>query len=596
MSELRVDNIVDMGGSGAPKLRKGANVTGISTITQAVIGNTTINAGGINATGIVTSSSNKFVGDLASGNITAGVMTATSSVVASNITINAGGVNASGIISATSYAGSGANLTGIGLSIAPLIYSPEIGATNQALKPTIELSFNQRIKAGSGNVNLRMVSAGSTIIQSFGVGSSVTINNDGTLPKVSFTPTNDLGLDSVICVDIPAGAFKTMPGTDIAATNWTFTTENVFKYWVAGENSYGQLGLNEAGNPHIGGPSATATSRSSPTQLTSTAWSAINSSHYSSLGRKPAGTLWSWGYQSNVGELGHNEHANTSNKSSPTQIPGTTWSKSVAVGNAVMAATKTDGTLWMWGSGSHGQLGQNTSGTPAHRSSPVQVGSDTTWPTGIDQLSTGYYTHAIKTDGTLWAWGRDWEFGMSGLNFIGNRSSPTQIPGTTWSTVVAGYYVISALKTDGTLWMWGQSGSGSLGDNSRTSRSSPIQVPGTWSSHSTTHMGGGSGAINTDGELFMWGDNSVGTLGQNDVVAQSSPVQVPGTTWSRITQAAENSFVVTKTDGTAWSWGQNEHGMLGLNNTTQYSSPVQIPGTTWQYNLNSGSFSALGKP
>ena len=142
MSELRVDNIVDMGGSGAPQLRKGANVTGISTITQAVVGNATINAGGINATGIVTSSSNKFVGDLASGNITAGVMTATSSVVASNITINSGGVNASGIVSATSYAGSGANLTGIGLSIAPLIYSPTVGATSQAVKPTIELSVN----------------------------------------------------------------------------------------------------------------------------------------------------------------------------------------------------------------------------------------------------------------------------------------------------------------------------------------------------------------------------------------------------------------------------------------------------------------------
>ena len=146
MSELRVDNIVDMGGSGAPQLRKGASVTGISTITQAVIGNTTINAGGINATGIVTSSSNKFVGDLASGNITAGVMTATSSVVASNITINAGGVNASGIVSATSYAGSGANLTGIGLTIAPLMYNPDVGESNAALTG-IGLTFNQRVFA-----------------------------------------------------------------------------------------------------------------------------------------------------------------------------------------------------------------------------------------------------------------------------------------------------------------------------------------------------------------------------------------------------------------------------------------------------------------
>lgn len=128
MSELRVDNIVDMGGSGAPQLRKGANVTGISTITQAVVGNATINAGGINATGIVTSTSNKFVGDLASGNITAGVMTATSSsIVGSGVTINAGGINiASGIVSATSYQGSGANLTGIGLSIAPIVYNPDV--------------------------------------------------------------------------------------------------------------------------------------------------------------------------------------------------------------------------------------------------------------------------------------------------------------------------------------------------------------------------------------------------------------------------------------------------------------------------------------
>jgi len=619
-------------------------------------------------------------------------MTATSSVVASNITINSGGVNASGIVSATSYAGSGANLTGIGLTIAPLIYNPTVGATNEG-GALIELSVNQRIKVGVGSVSLRQVSAGSTVIETFGlgiststtytvtvsnpgsgnkyyfdgnlsyqptlypggtytfdqsaannsghplrfataadaagsteyttgvetngtpgnsgaytritvaadaptplyyyctnhsgmgsyvnIGNNVSIDNSGTLPKLSFTPVNDLGLDSVICVDIPDGAITKMDGTSLSPTSWTFTTENVFKYWIAGENTYGQLGQNNR------------THYSSPVQLTSTAWSSINSSHYSSLGRKPAGTLWSWGYQSNVGELGHNQHGNTHNKSSPTQIPGTTWGKAVSVGAYIMGATRTDGTLWMWGAGGSGQLGLNDR---AHRSSPVQVGTDTTWGTSLNKLACGYYSHAIKTDGTLWAWGNDWEFGMSGLNIVAKRSSPTQVPGTTWSTVVSGFYVVSALKTDGTLWMWGQSGSGSLGDNSRTSRSSPIQVPGTWSSHSTTHMGGGSGAIKTDGTLWMWGDNSVGTLGQNDVVAHSSPVQVPGTTWSRITQAAENSFVVTKTDGTAWTWGQNEHGMLGLNSTTKYSSPVQIPGTTWGYNFNSGSFLAIGKP
>ena len=185
MSELRVDNIVDMGGSGAPQLRKGANVTGISTITQAVVGNATINAGGINATGIVTSSSNKFVGDFASGNITAGVMTATSSVVASNITINSGGVNASGIVSATSYAGSGANLTGIGLTIAPLAYNPDVSDHTVTTDTGIGLTFNQRVSAGVGTVTLSLVSVGSTVAEVFGLGNAtsttytVTVSNPG---------------------------------------------------------------------------------------------------------------------------------------------------------------------------------------------------------------------------------------------------------------------------------------------------------------------------------------------------------------------------------------------------------------------------------
>ena len=172
MSELRVDNIVDMGGSGAPQLRKGANVTGISTITQAVVGNATINAGGINIAGVVTSTSNKFVGDFASGNITAGVMTATSSVVASNITINSGGVNASGIVSATSYAGSGANLTGVGLTIAPLAYNPDVSAVDTGRSIGIGLTFNQRVSAGVGTITLSLVSVGATVAEVFGLGNA----------------------------------------------------------------------------------------------------------------------------------------------------------------------------------------------------------------------------------------------------------------------------------------------------------------------------------------------------------------------------------------------------------------------------------------
>ena len=87
---------------------------------------------------------------------------------------------------------------------------------------------------------------------------------------------------------------------------------------------------------------------------------------------------------------------------------------------------------------------------------------------------------AIKTDGTLWAWGQN-HYGELGLNQTDglNVSSPTQIPGTTWSSILGGVvdHTVHAIKTDGTLWAWGRnSTSGALGQNDVVDRSSPVQI------------------------------------------------------------------------------------------------------------------------
>jgi len=689
MSELRVDNIVDMGGSGAPQLRKGANVTGISTITQAVVGNATINAGGINATGIVTSSSNKFVGDFASGNITAGVMTATSSVVASNITINSGGVNASGIVSATSYQGSGANLTGIGLTIAPIIYSPTVGATNQATQPTIELSVNQRIKVGVGSISLRMVGAGSTVIETFGlgistsatytvtvsnpgsgnkyyfdgnlsyqptlypggtytfdqsagtnathplrfataadaagsteyttgvetngtpgsagaytritvaadaptplyyyctnhsgmgsyvnIGNNVSIDNDGTLPKLSFTPVSSLSGDSVIFVDIPSGSITTMDGTSMSATNWTFTTKIPLKLFTWGDNHKGQLGQNNL------------TKYSSPVQVgSSSGWNALTGEAYAMLATKDNGELWVMG-DNDHGQLGQN---NLTKYSSPVQIPGTTWNATNvynAQENAAMCL-KTDGTLWSWGYGSYGRGGHNDH---VNYSSPVQI-PGTTWTTAAVYGRGG---GGIKSDGTLWMWGINNE-GILGQNDRTSYSSPKQIPGTTWSKLGGGTLTAIALKTDGTAWTWGYNANGSLGQNSGdVSLSSPTQL-GSSTDWSKISNGGASfmSAIKTDGTLWSWGYNYYGGQGQNNRTQYSSPVQVPGTTWSIIRKGqGYNTNMVIKTDGTMWGWGGGGDGMIGNNNSINISSPVQIPGTTWENVMVNANWTAALK-
>jgi len=234
-------------------------------------------------------------------------------------------------------------------------------------------------------------------------------------------------------------------------------------------------------------------------------------------------------------------------------------------------------TLWVWGNNQYGNLGQNNK---TERSSPIQIGTDTDWKTFsacYEQTCFG-----IRTNGTLWSWGYN-GFGVLGINGSVNarRSSPTQIPGTTWSQFHGRRGAASAIKTDGTLWMWGRNSTGQLGQNNKTYYSSPVQIPGT--SWSTANTGSSSFAIRTDGTLWAWGgENNYGQSGLNDKSARSSPVQIPGTTWEKVYTAGLNASAI-RTDGTLWTWGRNaSYGCLGQNNETNYSSPVQIPGTTWK--------------
>ena len=592
MSELRVDNIVDMGGSGAPQLRKGASVTGISTITQAVVGNATINAGGINATGIVTSSSNKFVGDLASGNITAGVMTATSAAIASKVNINAGGVDVTGytgIISATSYQGSGANLTGIGLTIAPLMYNPDVGTSDAALTG-IGLTFNQRVFPGNGNVTLSLVSVGSTVVENFSVGSSVTYNNDADPPNITITPTSSLTVGQRYAISYPSGAFtQTGAGGSFVGTAYTFTARNYsYQMWIWGNNEYGALGINAAHDSH----------RSSPVQIPGLKWgnvAAYGDESQINAAVKTDGTLWTWGYNIN-GVLGQNSEGD--HRSSPTQVPGTTWAGPVINGkNGDMFATKTDGTLWAWGYNGGGGLGQNSR---TNYSSPVQVGSDTTWPTdigtsdGVTKMNTlDDAVIVIKTDGTMWGWGTN-HSGKLGLNNTAHRSSPTQVPGT-WKSISDQYSPVFGVKTDGTAYFWGSSGDGSNGINVvETQRSSPTQLHGggtTWkqiSVYSSLAL-----ATKTDGTLWGWGNNlyGVAAVGTPDTFPQgagkSAPIQIGNQTNWKFVQQNNSIGLVSglKTDGTLWVWGCGKFGAIGNNTVTPanagYSSPVQVPGTNW---------------
>jgi alpha-tubulin suppressor-like RCC1 family protein len=284
--------------------------------------------------------------------------------------------------------------------------------------------------------------------------------------------------------------------------------------WSWGRNYAGQLGLNDVNY------------RSSPVQVGAlTTWLAasVSARGRAAFIKKADGTLWAWGINYR-GVLGLGD---TTNRSSPVQVGAlTTWSK-IAAGHKHIAAIKTDGTLWVWGMNYAGSLGL---GETTPRSSPTQVGALTTWLT----LSSGtYQTIAITTSGAMWTWG-DNAYGKLGLGDTIKRSSPVQIGAlTTWATATPGKpHHSAAIKTNGTLWTWGRNDVGQLGLGNILTYSSPKQVGAltTWSMITCGQTLGT--ALKTDGTLWTWGGADFGSLGLGDTIKRSSPVQIGAlTTW-----------------------------------------------------------------
>ena len=359
----------------------------------------------------------------------------------------------------------------------------------------------------------------------------------------------------------------------LGTNTWTFISCNVRFNNIRAIASNGTLwvwGTQPSGELFLGDIIV----RSSAVQVgsdTNWTYAAVGDSHSMAI---KGGALWTCG-DNTRGQLGH---GNTTIRSSPVQVgTDTTWS--IATGGTLHThAIKTNGTLWGWGYNFFGTIGDGTAGSPATRSSPVQIGTSTNWTSITNNI---YHALGIS-GGALYGWGIN-DNGQLGLGNATNRSSPVQVgTDTDWSKVVSATSHSVALKSTGTLWAWGNNSSGQLGLGNTTIRSSPVQV-GTdtnWSKISTANAH--TLAIKTDGTLWAWGSGSSGQLGLGDAVGRSSPVQVgTDTTWSTISAGATYSFAI-KTDGSLWSWGNRQSGISGDGVTpgnlplTICSSPVQI--------------------
>ena len=139
-----------------------------------------------------------------------------------------------------------------------------------------------------------------------------------------------------------------------------------------------------------------------------------------------ANPVWVWG-QNTYGQLGYSL---TLFATEPIQVTGLTGVTAVRAGRTHNLALKSDGTVWAWGNNGSGQLGDGTSTFPSNQSTPVQTKA----LTGVLDIAAGAgvnHSLAVKSDGTVWAWGSNSNGQLGDGTAVGTRSTPVQVGGLT---------------------------------------------------------------------------------------------------------------------------------------------------------------------
>ena len=334
----------------------------------------------------------------------------------------------------------------------------------------------------------------------------------------------------------------------------TFAAGSIHSLSIHADGTLWATGDNEYGQ--LGLPASTPNSTSWVQVGTATNWVQVAAGQYHSLGLRADGTLYAWG-RNTYGQL-----ASTTNNGSdtatptPTLVPGIYTQ--VAAGNDHSLGLRADGTLWAWGDNYESQLGN-----------PVNNGLDipTTTPTQVagtyTQVVAGsYHSLALRADGSLWAWGNNGNGQLGFRNGGTSTPTPTQVPGT-YARVAAGGFHSLGLGEDGTLYTWGNNSSGQLGNGTSQSTATPTPVPGTY-----TQLAAGysySLGLRADGTLYTWGSNRSGQLGNTvnnaSSIANPTPTQVAGT-YAQVAAGNSHSLAL-RADGSLVTWGFNGNGELG---------------------------------
>jgi alpha-tubulin suppressor-like RCC1 family protein len=303
-------------------------------------------------------------------------------------------------------------------------------------------------------------------------------------------------------------------------------------------------------------------------------------------------TVYRFGVVGNRGKIAQLE------RGTPTAVAGITGKVvQVATSNSDGYALTSVGTVWAWGVGSYGELGDGT--TSPYTTRAVKV----SFPAGVRIVALPDpmpFDGALAIDllGRAWGWGlnADGDLCLSGLLQL----RPSLIP-LSDVTLATGARTHSLFDSGGRVYACGSGDAGELGNGSTASSFKPVRVTGLPAAVPVTALTSsweGSGALLSDGAYYDWGYNAAGQLGDGSTTDSDVPVRVELPAAVRqVSQGgsgpANGQTVAILADGSVWAWGNGARGQLGDGGTTSSDVPVRVrvPAGVTFAKVNSGGYS-----
>lgn len=380
-----------------------------------------------------------------------------------------------------------------------------------------------------------------------------------------------------------------------AGFGYSLTVDGTGGVWGWGNNSWGEVGTGALSDQPV-----------TPTRLTLPApVRAVASDGSARSGAVAAdGTVWIWGDVTLVRwtNYGRETQAFVSPAVqadrygdkvwaavAPRQVPDLTGVVDLAIGTTEYVALRQDGTVWVWGPNTFGQLG--TGGCGADPAAQGCLSQDSLRPVSIRELSGvvqvaagSVHVVALKDDGTVWVWGQNaWgELGVGSVTGPATCSGrpcspqPVAVPGLTGvKAVAAGWNYTVALKDDGTVWAWGGNYAGAVGPMTQDVYATPVPVAGLDDVVAIAAGPFHALALKRDSTVWAWGANGSGQLGPAGPTQKSNcqlvsasissygegcvpgptPVQVPGLKGVSALAAGLGHSLAQDADGSIYAWG-----------------------------------------